>query len=209
LQSKFISKNIKAYKTDLISIDNGGYFYMVNRDAKGTPEILFTKKAQRLVVSMAYPEIIAYLTSTRGIVQAEGDLRDIATKIAKQLMTVWQPKSKSLKKIIKKSLKLIGDTHLKIKILERDQQNRAVKIRIIDKDCVFCPPEIRGITTARNFHFCRVITSYIEAILQILVDRQFPFDFSYDPRSTKVEAETFASRSVGDMECVHLVFFTF
>ena len=179
------------------------------RESRGTPEYLFTKKCLRIVVSMAYPEVVAYLTSTRGLTQAKDDLEDAVKKIARQMMAVWHPKPQSMKKILKQLFKFVGDTKLKLKFLEKDDKGRPLKISITDKDCVFCPAEIRGLSTEGKFAFCMAADFFVEECLRILFKRRFKFGFPYDPDNLIANAETFASQSIGDKNCVHVISFTY
>ena len=182
---------------------------MAHRDARGTPKDLFARQVNKMVASMAYPEVIAYLHATRGTERAKADLKDIVKGIASQVMAVWIPKSGSLKKIIKKFSKLIGETKVTIKILERDSQQRPFMVHIINKDCVFCPEEGRGIVLPKELPFC-ISTGYaLETVMQSLIERKFKFEFQYPPETTKVTAETISSKSIGDKHCVHLLYFKY
>ena len=182
---------------------------MENRAARGTPEDLFNSEAQRLVASMAYPEMFAFLYSTRGPEQAMADLHDIVSRIFQQLMNVWRPKPTSLKKIIQKSFKLIGDKDIKVKVIAKDEKKRPLQVRIIDKDCVFCPSEDRETKVPKEVPFCIAVSFALETIIKILISRWFRFDFQYIPKKTTIRTETVASRSSGNPHCEHIIHFNF
>ena len=181
---------------------------MYDRNLRGTPAYLITKKVQRIVASMAYPEIVAYLHSIRGVEQTKNDLKDIAYRIADQIMEVWRPKTKSIKKLIIEAFELLGDK-IQVKMLEKDRQGRPKKICIIDKDCILCPPEIRGVKVPKELPMCIVVSYFLEKVFQILIERQILFKFYYDPSTTTAIANTISSRSAGDKYCEHHLSFTF
>jgi hypothetical protein len=134
---------------------------------------VFNSEGLLLVVKYALPDVMAFLLNTRGLEQAEQDLRDIGHTIAERMLVIWQPESgdpiKVLKEIKKKFFK--KTKQIKAKILEKFG-GAPSKILIRDKDCPVCPEQKGEELKVSEIHYCTSISGFVETILNWLIEHK-------------------------------------
>lgn len=166
----------------------------------GTIQKIFEADGLLTTVKYALPDVMAFLISERGVVQAEKDLLAIGKMTAERMLIIWKPRNsnpiKLLKEIKKGFFKKTKEP--KGKILERFG-GAPSKILIRDRDCPVCPEKGAGEEVeVSQIHYCTAISGFVEAVLNYLIQNKLaPY--------TQASCKTVASVGSGHKYCEMLI----
>ena len=145
-----------------------------------------------LLIKMYYPNVLSFLVKKVGFEQAKTRIFQIGQETGREMLKVWDPKTKDVKTLILKWYKLMWNKNKNVKITMAEE-NRKIIYHIIDKKCNVCEPEliIEGlqvpcVSMAGNFDAC------MEYLAKILPIQSF-------------QVQTVKSLATGDPYCEHQI----
>ncbi|MHA1266943.1 MAG: hypothetical protein ACTSRS_17025 [Candidatus Helarchaeota archaeon] len=164
----------------------------------GNPMALYESQVSLMIAKRALPEVVAFLVTKRGVVQAEHDLRDIARIITDRMLICWKPKTLKPFQIVKEMMNtFFNNKKLKGKITKRID-GKPAQILIRDYNCPICPDKKGEEIKVTELPYCIPIAGFIQAVIQHLIDKDLvPY--------TKVSCETLKSVGSGDNYCEHVI----
>ncbi len=145
-----------------------------------------------LLIKMYYPNVITYLVNNLGYDEAKSRVFQIGRNTCENLLQIWKPKTRDVKKIVEEFWKVMWNTTKYIKIKQIQNQNKITYL-IRDKRCGVCDPEIsvEGITMP-----CVSVAGYLHACIEFL---------SKDTHLSSYKVETTKSVVSGDPYCEHQI----